>query len=91
MPSDKIVRPRGYGLTAQLKKKQDAKFDYDLAEDCLTWMKFVLDDGGFTEESSSLPDTVSLLLYLRLFYEFYPFTRKFLSGKELNQKFAKGL
>jgi len=59
MPSDKIVRPRGYGLTAQLKKKQDAKFDFDLAEDCLTWMKFVLDDGDFTEESSSLPDTIS--------------------------------
>ena len=64
MPADKIVRPRGYGLTAQLKKKQDAKFDFDLAEDCLTWMKFVLDDGGFTEEANSLPDAVSWKFYI---------------------------
>lgn len=58
--SSKVLRPRGYGLTAQLKKKQDAKFDYDLANDCMTWMKYVLMDGDLVDEAESLPDAVSV-------------------------------
>ena len=57
--SDKVLRPRGYGLTAQLRKKQDAKFDFDLADDCMTWMKFVLMDGDYIEETESLPEKVT--------------------------------
>jgi len=56
--SNKILRPRGYGLTAELKLKQAAKFDYELATDCMTWMRCVLEDGDFVDEAELLPEKV---------------------------------
>ena len=43
-------RPKGYGMTAELNRKKEAKFDADLANDCFEWMKLVLIDGGFSED-----------------------------------------
>jgi len=37
-------RPKGFGMTAELARKKAAKFDADLANDCFTWMKLVLED-----------------------------------------------
>lgn len=35
-------KPRGFGLTAELARKQDAKFDQDLASEALLWISEVL-------------------------------------------------
>jgi len=40
------TRPKGYGMTAELAKKKEAKFDTDLANEALQWMKLVLAEKG---------------------------------------------
>jgi len=47
-------KPRGFGMTAELNRKREAKFDVSLANDCFEWMKLVLIDGGFTEDAEKL-------------------------------------
>merc|ERR1712137_104976 len=41
-------------MTAELARKREKKFDAGLANDCFEWMKLVLSDGGFEEESQTL-------------------------------------
>lgn len=44
-------RPKGFGMTAELERKKDAKYDPDLDEQIRTWIKIVLSDPGiFSEE-----------------------------------------
>lgn len=47
-------RPKGYGMSAELARKKESKFDADLANDCLEWMRLVLKDGGFDTEADTL-------------------------------------
>ena len=47
-------RPKGFGMTAELARKKEAKFDAELANDCFEWMRLVLKDGNFTNEADSL-------------------------------------
>jgi len=47
-------RQRGFGMTAELNRKREAKFDVNLANDCFEWMKLVLIDGGFPEDAEKL-------------------------------------
>ena len=47
-------RQRGFGMTAELNRKREAKFDVALANDCMEWMKLVLIDGGFAEDAEKL-------------------------------------
>jgi len=39
-------RPRGFGMTAELAKKKEAKFDADLAQEALNWIADVLSVGS---------------------------------------------
>jgi len=39
-------RPKGFGMTAELNRKKEAKFDPDLANDAFEWLRLVLLDGG---------------------------------------------
>ena len=48
-------RQRGFGMTAELNRKREAKFDVGLANDCFEWMKLVLIDGGFQQDADQLP------------------------------------
>ena len=47
-------RPKGFGLSAELAKKKEKKFDAELASDCFQWMKYILDDGGLYDEANTL-------------------------------------
>ena len=49
-------RPKGFGMTAELARKKEAKFDPDLATDCFQWLREVLNDGGKGDLASSLPE-----------------------------------
>ena len=40
------TRPNGYGMTAELARKKAAKFDPELANEALQWIKQVLAEGG---------------------------------------------
>lgn len=39
-------RPRGFGMTAELNKKKDAKYDEGLAKESMEWVSLVLAHGG---------------------------------------------
>ena len=56
-------RPRGFGMTAELNRKREAKFDPSLANDCFEWIKLVLTDGGFAEDAGKLPVSRTTSLY----------------------------
>lgn len=49
-------RPKGFGMTAELARKKEGKFDPDLSNDCIQWMKLVLKDGGYDAEAETLKD-----------------------------------
>nr|XP_054757523.1 muscle-specific protein 20-like [Lytechinus pictus] len=49
-------RPRGYGMTAELVDKKDAKFDPDLATEAFEWIAAVLETGP--PESQELASSV---------------------------------
>merc|ERR1712034_44732 len=50
-------RQKGFGMTAELNKKKDAKFDPELTSECVQWMIYVLEDGGFADDAKLLnPD-----------------------------------
>ncbi|XP_066913610.1 myophilin-like [Clytia hemisphaerica] len=51
-------RPKGFGMTAELNRKKEAKFDPDLATDCFQWLKEVLNDGGKADLAASLPSVI---------------------------------
>jgi len=52
-------RPKGFGMTAELARKKEAKFDADLANDCFEWMRLVLEDGGNTKDAAELKPVTS--------------------------------
>ena len=47
-------RPKGYGMTAELANKKNAKFDPDLATEAFQWIADVLEDGGYSEDAAKL-------------------------------------
>ena len=47
-------KPRGYGMTAELDKKKDAKFSAGESQECIDWMKKVLEYGGLEEDAKVL-------------------------------------
>lgn len=48
-------RQRGFGMSAELAKKKDAKFDAALTGDVVIWMSLVLQDGN-PESNEGLAD-----------------------------------
>jgi len=52
-------RPKGFGMTAELANKKAAKFDCDLAQDVMNWLKSVLEDGGKGDLADKLPSTIT--------------------------------
>jgi len=48
------TRPRGFGMTAELARKREQKFDPSVANGCFEWMKLVLQDGGFSDDAKTL-------------------------------------
>jgi len=60
-------RPQGFGLTAELARQQNQKYDYDDEQDALCWMEAVIDEGeiflgieGKTQTIEALKDGVYL-------------------------------
>ena len=51
-------RPKGFGLTAELQRKKEAKFDSELSEEVFEWMKEVFTDAGDTASIDSLPHSI---------------------------------
>jgi len=51
-------RPKGYGLTAELNRKKEAKFDPELSSECFEWMKAVFEEAEDVETCDSLPDRI---------------------------------
>lgn len=47
-------RPKGFGMTAELNRKKEGKFDAELANECFEWMREVLKDGGHGDEADKL-------------------------------------
>lgn len=43
-------RPKGFGMTAELNRKKEAKFDVDLANEALTWLASVLRSTGSEDD-----------------------------------------
>jgi len=56
------TRPRGFGMTAELAKKQAGKFDSNLATEALQWIKETLngksEDSKLLEALDKVPDSV---------------------------------
>lgn len=55
------TRPRGFGMTAELAKKRDGKFDSNLATEALLWIKETLEDSDDEKLKAALenvPDEV---------------------------------
>jgi len=48
-------RPKGFGLTAELQRKKEAKFDAELSEEVFEWMREVFEDAGDTASTDTLP------------------------------------
>lgn len=51
-------RPKGFGLTAELARKKEAKFDPELSSEVFEWMAAVFDHGGDQESADALPERV---------------------------------
>jgi len=47
-------RPKGFGLTAELSRKKDAKFDVNLTQECFQWMHAVFEDEDLHELADQL-------------------------------------
>lgn len=49
-------RPKGFGLTAELQRKKEAKFDAELVEEVFEWMRavFMEEEGGPDQASADL-------------------------------------
>ena len=47
-------RPKGFGMTAELNRKKEGKFDVGLANECFEWMRQVLQNGGLDKEAATL-------------------------------------
>jgi hypothetical protein len=50
----KSYRPNGYGMTAELNRKKNSKFDVDLADDALTWIAEVLKSADLNDEAGKI-------------------------------------
>ena len=61
-------RPKGFGMTAELARKKEAKFDPDLANEAFEWLRLVLTDGG-KEDMAGLLKVSSLLANILRFQE----------------------
>ena len=47
-------RPKGFGMTSELARKKEAKFDAELANDALEWIKSVLVHAGRTDAANRI-------------------------------------
>ena len=54
-------RPKGFGMTAELANKKAAKFDPDLSQEAIDWLRLVLEDDGRDDLANKLPKSVRLI------------------------------
>ena len=51
-------RPKGFGMTAELANKKAAKFDPDLSQEAIDWLRLVLEEDGKDDLANKLPKSV---------------------------------
>ena len=54
-------RPKGFGMTAELANKKAAKFDADLSQEAIDWLRIVLEEDGKHDLANKLPTSVRLI------------------------------
>jgi len=52
-------RPKGFGLTAELQRKKDAKFDAELSEEVFAWMLMVFEDADDQDAVARIPKQIT--------------------------------
>ncbi|XP_065648452.1 myophilin [Hydra vulgaris] len=54
-------RPLGYGLTAEIKRKNEKKYNYEDEQDALCWMEAVIDEGEVFLGIEGMNNTAAVL------------------------------
>lgn len=60
-------RPKGFGMTAELQRARDAKYDSTVTGEVVQWMNLVLKAGDIDEELDQLLDADEVRTICSLF------------------------